>query len=621
MGKILLLVLSVVYLFVEYFFNVNLVSIVGTDTLSHYTNIDKVGRYISSSGAMLIVLRLIIISKKTDISKLFLTFFLLPITFISVYTAQEKAVDFIVNNTSQDVKKSQVYTYIFKKGLVNSSIDYTEIIPESKGKSIKDEVFITSISFWSFGYKDYIKLTEKEYNFDSKDSVNKLVNVFYNDILNNVDEYYNGYKKSGKYVDKIYKGYANLNRRYNEDMQDHSRNKFNNVWAEKEKGEKHLISRYKSIKRRYEKDIKNQVVSPSKNVYEKLYLFAGCSSESCWNSVSKTLAGTGYVIKKYCTISERRGRNVINVKSNHLNKNKIVRTSKLYKFSRMGSMTCNIDLREQESKNKNRILLNSKVKTGITDFSATKIRYFRNSRALRDAIINQAKFKGINLPSNWNINDKKTFKKAYLDNVMKKYKKEAKGQMLGRYHFSAPLGLSKENFYANKNVKIYLKQKMSFYYKDNYKNDLDKKDFFDAYKEQITKYLTTEYIKGLKDENFIDNIFKINIVPIIAITFSLIFGLINFVFITKECILKLIKNKRNQKEYVILIALFCFVFIFPLFINFGNIDHEHFNIIFNSFKDSNILGAYFYKWFISLEYILYSFSDILYFEIPFEQKM
>ena len=141
MGKIILFSLSVCYLFAEYIFNVNLVSMMGHDTIQNYKNVDVYGRSISSIGAVLIFLRIIYLLKIEHKTKMLTFVFLSPIIFFGVYTAQEKIVDVLTDNTPQDIKLTQSYTNVFKKGIVNSSLTFKDIPRKSKEKSAEDFVF------------------------------------------------------------------------------------------------------------------------------------------------------------------------------------------------------------------------------------------------------------------------------------------------------------------------------------------------------------------------------------------------------------------------------------------------------------------------------------------------
>jgi len=160
MGKFILFTLSCIYLIVEYFFNVNLINMLGNDSVQNYLDVDVIGRSVSAVGGTLLAFRFILLSKKNILFKSILSLIISPIIFYVIFVSQELAVDYITKYTDDDVKKNQTYTYIYKKGVISSGVDFNKIPRESKGKSKEDYVFFASVSFWGFGYHDFIKMAE-----------------------------------------------------------------------------------------------------------------------------------------------------------------------------------------------------------------------------------------------------------------------------------------------------------------------------------------------------------------------------------------------------------------------------------------------------------------------------
>lgn len=618
MGKFVLFSLSCIYLLIEYIFNVNLVSMMGNDTIQNYSNVDFYGRGISSVGATLIALRFIVISKITNKTKFIIGLVFSPIIFISVYFAQEKIVDIISDNTMKEAKLTQTYTHVYKKGIIHSSVNFNKIPAKSKEKEPVDHVFFASVSFWGFGFEDFINYAnEKNQNGDTLD----LENIFYADFNNNNDYYYSGYKAADYEVSNFYSDYSKSKRAFI-NKKDDIGYKVENYWDEKKSIEKKLVSNYIKIKREYNKKIKNNINRYSAKVYDKFYMLAGCSTTSCWDSLTKSISKLGISdINKYCNVSSKNGKNTVSFKSDYINKKLIKRSSYYNKFSSMGTIRCSVDVRQIEREKRRFINNDFEQSYGINNFSFGNAQSFSKSRELTNAIIRLANSKyGITLPKNWNRNDYQSFKKAAENNYIMEVETKIKNEIKNEIGFSLPLTLTKKEFLNNHNVVKYLNNNLGLYGNGVFKDNLSKDEFYQEYNDHMKKSIGIEYSNNIKDEFFIDDVFKATIVPIIGVTFSLVFGLINLSFILKEVFVFFLRIKNKSIEILILINLMVVVLVTPFFMNNHYTNHEHFMVMFNSFENVHVLIAYFYKWFLNTETVIYSLSEYFFIEIPFSKN-
>jgi len=382
-------------------------------------------------------------------------------------------------------------------------------------------------------------------------------------------------------------------------------------WGVKNKSEQDLIGSYLKIKRSVEKRIEKNVVKKSNDIYGAFRLLAGCSRINCWKSVSRGLLKDGFDTGEVCEFSSGGGYNNISFESDYFrNEDKrIKRRSKINKFTDKGSFSCRVDLRARERFESDNIYIDVKNTYGISDFSYKNAQDFARNGELSRSIRHMAKVKY-----------KNTFYKTYSKKFKREINKKIKISMNNKFGFTVPLTLDEKGFFMNENIKKHLDKKLGVYSKNVFEMGLEKDEFYRKYKKHMSKELGMSYKDNIKESDFVDDIFKITIIPIIGVTFSLIFGLINLALIIKEILCYSFRINNNHMGTAVFGLIAIIIFITPLFLNNYYTEHKEFDVIFNSFKDTNIIVAYFYKWFLNAETLVYSLSEYYYLEIPFNEN-
>lgn len=612
MGKILLVLLSVAYLFAEFVFNANLTHLLANNTIQNYKDIEYFGRSISAIGACLLFFRFVFNLEKTFFKKFLLNLVFLPFIFVGTYKAQEELLNIISSETPKAIKMEQAKVYLIQKGLSTETLAFDL----NNLTSNQYAAFVASLGLLGFNniIDPYYDLATKKTNV-----------IFYNDFKENEDFYYNGFKKIKRLPDLAYSDYMtignNINSKYRLETQ---QSKLNNYWRKVKYGKHRILNDYRRIKRDYKELVADDKKDILPNIIKEFKNYMNCSNNS-YSCKSNAKSKIIYFQESYkfkhkeinpFDLCKKSKTNKLRIKSYYYGE-------KVYNLKNTDqNHYCNVDLRPFE-KAINAYYAKDYEKTyGVDRFTANPNNQKEMNYVVKRAIKNKIKNDyGIEISTNFNLNSKTSFQNELKKGIKKKITDNAKNSFKASQGFTVPFHLNNHQFFMNKEVNKRMKEKLSIYYHDRYSSYLGKKGFIKKYEKNFKTTIGKHYSYNIKNnEEFIDHIFRMTIIPIIAITFSLVFGLLNLVFLSRDifCSLFRIKKKIVRVSFTTILLLLIIFIPFYLFNPFSN--NIYFLTIFNELKNTHILLAYFYQWFLHTETIILDIFNHKEFLIPFDKN-
>lgn len=595
-----LILLSFSYLVLEVVFNVHFVNIVFEDKMYLYQYLDLWGRHIASLGATIVFLRVII----AKVNK-FVTPFLLISFYFSFFFAQEELLNYITNKTSMEEKQRQSGAFIVKKGVINEVTSVGNLSPDDFKSSADNKVFLSSLGFLGFGYPEYLPQ-------NSKENVSLYSQILHKDMELNTGFHFDQFSETRRLRREIFRKYdvqySNLNIR--------ARNEGELAWAEKEKNESLFIKKYSGIKLMYEKEKEEIHKKHIMELVDNLMWVVSCNDLGCDETFRKKLEKSNAIMaskfnlksvypQNICKKTGSRGWSFRYITDSRDKTHQGV-ANKKNKNSYNG-YSCFFDTRSYSKvvyKSLNQKFIDD---FGTINFSYNKVDDFIANGELEKAIRTKIKNEyNISLPYNWKRHDRTTFEKyiekAFSINGEKIIQKE----IFKQTGYNIPPKLYLDDFYKDKEVLKMLEEKLGFFYTGKYdpfkiNNEEKFKRFFKEKYKKESGHFYSEEIEN--NPSFVDITFKQTILPVLSISLSLTFGVINFAFVFTGTA-SLFSNKIKNNEFKISSFIVVLFFTIPFLFNNYYVEQEAFEILFESFKDKNILFAYYYKWFLNMETIL-----------------
>ncbi|WP_141706998.1 hypothetical protein [Vibrio genomosp. F10] len=620
----------------EFFFNVGLVSLNGNDTIHSYTGIGEAGRHVSSVGFSLLVIRLVIPLIQHRILLALFLLLIVPPLYYTFYSSQEVLVDYVVENTPLETKKSQSYSYIYKRGLTSGALSYNHI--SSYGAGIhEDKVFKSSAILWGvinpFFIAEANNLTENEILKDTQ-------RVYYNDFLNNNNYYHQGYTYSlyrARKAHSVYTGtMANL-----EEFGRKADLEIAVAWETKLEHEKRIINRYQSLRKHLTKN-RNQALRSS--LFRKSAPF---EIESLYRSIARTSVQSGfdainrgldkhsrllpedYRFSSLCTSS--RSGSVNTIKFQTVDGPRIFSITSYYqKYTKYKSFTCDVDLRPAQQRTLDRFYGEIRENYGIDDFTAITKAQFANSQASSHAIRNLIyDHSGVLLPENWSRHDKEGFFTAFRNAELAEARKAARARFNMLYGGHIEFGLSHFELYKHPVFIRFLEANAGIFDADGLKdydhfvahltpayNLVEDDRFIEYYKDSVYLKMADFYVRETQDnETFINSIFTISVVTVFSIFFSLFFMLANLSYIAID-LLKLIGVGKRQETGSSLKARLLFLLVpivlivSPYYIDNHYTSSDYYTEqMLPTMKEHNLYTAIAYHWYLNAETLIFSMVD------------
>lgn len=604
--NIFLLLLSFCYLIVEIVFNINFVNIISQDNLFYYPSIGDFGRHVASIGASLLLIRLFFNKVQKVTKTLFIVFSLsISLFYFLFFIGQEKIVDYISNQIPSYLKKEIATSYFYQKSFINSGNHFGILGVASDSMSdVESVVFKSSLGFLAFSNNGYM-------NIDEKTSQERFKTILIND-LHYKPKYYKNIYDDGVYnAFEFYKKYDS----FQGSAKAQAELAADNAWSTVEKYIE-FSNKYNSAKRSLDKDIDTKTNSYFSNLKDYFFMLSKCDTQECFNAFDNKIRAMSsspeydfpYVIsvQNNCNIVNGSKSHVVYVQNNGRESSNPA--SDMHKYLKgHKSLSCNIDLRGWENTIKKKVVDSYVKRTGVTEWHHKDQKSFLNSGALNRMIIKKSKESGIILPSNWTINDKKTFYSAVNKNAVHVAQLQFNEMMELEFGFSLPLNLPRERFFNNPNFENYFKDKMGLMYV-NYNVDaaLNTEHFVRYFSKHFEKKAGSYLFDKLNhDTDFIDDVFKANLVPLISISLSLTFGFVNFLVIVFN-LLKLCLPSHKVVTTILFSALIVFWVLAPLTLLTYYQDSEFVHLLSERLNQEKHLLGYYYKWLLNLEVFVYN---------------
>lgn len=600
--------LSFLYLIFEVFFNINFVNIISKDNLVYYSNIDFWGRHVASIGATILFLKFINLFFSIDkFLKMAFTFIFAGVFYFSFFNAQEKLIDLASDSTPFYIKQNVANSYIYQKGFINNGSNFINIPESVSFKGNEKAVFNSSLGFLAFSVNGFM-------DTDPKTIQQRYAQIMLNDLSIKSDYYYKAYLDMSNKTFELEDRYQ----RESYELKESVKNASTEGWRLVENKKDQIKENYNSLKRTFDKKVEKEQKKYFSAVSNAVGMLFICRSEECFNKFKKELVYISQDAKykfpysitfeNNCTISKKTTTEYNRYQTTVYGYKEYKTPSHLDKYSSFKSLNCNVDLRGWEKQIEYVVQKDFQNKYGVDELTHQNSQDYFASGAFERQVHKEAKRNGFKLPKNWHRNDKETFIKSVNRSNDQVANKAFDNAMIDQFGFSVPLGLSREDFLTNKQVDQKFKEEFGLGY-----------FFFDLNTQNEKDYYLNTYAKKIKEDNgvyyyskmtndfeFVNDIFKMNIIPLFSISMSLIFGLLNFCMILNYLLMRVF-NITGIASYVSFIIVTGVSFYLPTLAPVSYHEQPFLMEVISGFEYRSPALALYYEWFLNFETIVYNF--------------
>jgi len=243
-----------------------------------------------------------------------------------------------------------------------------------------------------------------------------------------------------------------------------------------------------------------------------------------------------------------------------------------------------------------------------------------NTPKLKQLIKDEVKKKhGIILTRNFNPANKDSLKAAMQGTVSDKYD-SGNTAMKTKYGFTLPSNIeSKDEFYANPNVKKMLREKLGNLYFDNVygqyalrgMND-DDNTIIKNHSEEIGRGLAKEFLKKDLSSDEGSSLVKAMIVPPIALLLSLLFAFINFFILIKAVSEKFMYgrvSKPSRYSNIVVAVLILLLILLPTVLGNKYTESDSYQKVYKNMEEYNSVMAHGVNWIMKFEPFVYNYGE------------
>lgn len=160
------ILLNIAYLIIELSFNAYLLDVSSSMSLvSDFTHLELYGRSISAAGATLLVWRLLIpFKEKPNLSRTLLKFLLITlIVFPTVFMGQKKLIDYLVDSSTAELRRSAEILSVLKYGIANGFVEIDELsIGELTLKTAEGKMFVVLAGLLIYSSEEELEKIDKQ---------------------------------------------------------------------------------------------------------------------------------------------------------------------------------------------------------------------------------------------------------------------------------------------------------------------------------------------------------------------------------------------------------------------------------------------------------------------------
>ena len=594
----LLLALSAIYLVFELAFNARLLDIANiVPPMEMVHAYETYGRALSALGMALLALKLVPASKLTAVKTYSIALVVLGVTWFAGFHGQKMLVDHLVDQTTVEERMNAQYLALFKRGLATKSLQLHDIeVTEEQLDSPEFKTFISIIGLLTYFSDDVVD------HFKGKTD----------EVLDRVAD-----QEAAKRLPALYSDYQQ------------AQTQIESAWA-----------RYDDAKSQYHAQTKNLRVE----------------AEKAWNDMGQRLYNEYQVIAKKLSdaaLAQKSVRLRNSLPDYYIDREKCEATNDRKCFERLSDYydTRITDVVGKEM-DPNFWCLGSKM-TSITEFvngrmkterkrvydcspltvthlkkrlrealgHAESLQAFKEKPEVIDMVREELRKEGVTLPANWTLDDKEGFISAVIDQKGGGAREEFMRRTQEETGYAIPPGLNTAEFAKLPIVQDPLREALKVSDEGHFvRIDLAPDEFSATYvKPAILSKIDDEKRRfeenaqefrdgGSREEDGKAYVTAL-IVPTVALSFSLLFGVLNFIGIVGTVLSKIIKAKwwvTLSVNGVLVAALF----IAPVAYSVSLSQFQGLKIISDEFKKAQGSSAYYLtNWVINTEPRLYAIGS------------
>lgn len=601
------------YLISELIFNAKLVDIASVNsTAGQIHHLEIFGRILSTIGISLLLLKFVNMTKLEKSTKIFIGVAIILCAHPLFYIGQKALVDHFSNKTSTQQQKSYYNTLLVKKAIIGSKKNDSNFNFYDNPNSIYSKIFLTTIG----SLKNNSSIIN---HYENNKNLIKYAAI--NDSHHFSNQLYDNYIELTQKNSNLYNLYRNVQDIYNTKLKTINQEVTSNY-------NRYTNVRFRKLMFQYYKNIiagihsghqyfKNQM---PKDVMNTAWEISSCNNTQCakqkinsFQSEQQALAQKytknkanempAYSFYKFCHINNFGNKRNTSFAIHYIeNGQEHTRTGRDYN----GNMICHFNL--DKMGNTYLYYFNKIVKENvhIHNYHYKNYEEFSNSIDYRNFLVAQAKKQNVNLklPYNWNYKDKATFIKMAKKPFKEKLDHTFESKIKDKFNISLPLNLTRKEFLNSTYIVNYVNQEYNKKFDLKINQNENKQEFFLNNKNKLLK---TE-IKNLQHFDFKnkgDNIVKAMVVPPFALVLSLIFLLLNFIFLIKN----IFSRYTNTKIATITtLSLFFVIFIMPLFFTASDAGNA---LIVKDLINHNLFCGLFYDWITKIETVIHPLGQAL----------
>ncbi len=591
----LLLALSAVYLVFELAFNARLLDIANiVPPMEMVHAYETYGRALSALGMALLALKVVPAERLSAVKTYSLALILLSVTWFAGFHGQKMLVDHLVDQTTVEERMNAQYLALFKRGLATKSLQLHDIeVTEEQLDSPEFKTFISIIGLLTYFSEDVVD------HFKGKTD----------EVLDRVAD-----QEAAKRLPALYGDYQD------------AQTQIEDAWA------------------RYD-DAKSQYHAQTKNLR--------LEAEGAWNDMGQRLYNEYHIITKKlsdATLAQKAVKLRNSLPDYYTGREKCEETNNRRCFDQLSdyyeSRVTDVVGKEMDPNfwcNGSQMMsitefVNGQMKTQrkrIYDCSpltvthltnrlrealgqAQSLQAFKQKPEVLDMVREELRKEGVTLPANWTLDDKAAFISAIVDQKSGGAREEFMRRTREETGYAIPPGLNTDQFARLPIVQEPLREALKVNDQDHFvRIDLAPDEFSATYvKPAVLSKIDEEKRRfeqsaqefrdgGLREEEGKAYVTAL-IVPTVALSFSLLFGVLNFIGIVSTVLSKILRTKWWITLSVngVLIAV---LFVAPVAYSVSLSQFQGLKIISDEFKKAQGSGAYYLtNWVINTEPRLYA---------------
>jgi len=565
------LVVSVIYLVFEIFFNNKLINVVsGAPSRDDIENLELVGRGMSSFGLAMFIWSI----RKPNILKpiVFGTYLVIAVT---IFISQKWIVDDFVRTTSGSDRHASLTSLLAKQSMLSNQKLISEHF-NADSDSEKKAILAMSGMFGLYS-------NQVEYIMGNpSSSIKSYANRMYSD---NRDEYYNAYQNYSKTSYKVWEEYARAGAEL-QSVKDNAGETANRIWVDSGAQDKldKLFRKYKSKRKSALLDVKNY--PGNIGALFKGQLFArvvNCKDARCVEKIEQSfskqqrrkLLGENIEFYKFCEKNRKASNPIITVKYDDewQSRTKTSKYGKGVKFITDHNLYCDFRRDALIENSTVKRLLKKKIDNTMGDFRGMPLNIetyddFVKEKAVQDIIKKQLRSKGITeFDRNFDVSTQKRAVNSIKNAIIRTSNKGGAS--------SIPKGLTYEQFMKNRNAHKMLDEKVCGIWKKGLPNDLTKVEYDKAMgrenisctQRDIKRHLKqgkNELAPGGSDADSGEFYAKLALVPALAAILSLLAIVLNSLSLIFSISKHSLGHRLAKTRKITLFIIVSLIIIIPL---------------------------------------------------------